>query len=74
MVCSSKIYLTDEKCTRKERGCSRDADAEVDDGKAGRNRMQNNAVQEMAIVVEASKKAQERRLYWYGYVMRRVTL
>lgn len=43
----------------------------MDNGNTRRDRMRNDIIQEMAGVVDASKKTQERRLYWYGRVMRK---
>lgn len=46
-------------------------DTEMYNRKTKRNRMRNYAIQEMASVMETLRKAQERQLYYYGYVMRR---
>ena len=40
-------------------------------GKTKRDRIRNERIREMAGVAECSKKVQERRLQWYGHVVRR---
>lgn len=55
--------MDNDESFRSEFG--RDGYAEVADGKTRKDSMQNDTIHEMADVVKASKKIQERRLHWY---------
>lgn len=54
-----KLDVAEMKMLRWMCGCTR------------RDRVRNNKIRDTVKVVEISKKVQERRMTWYGHVMRR---
>ncbi|XP_066965444.1 uncharacterized protein [Macrobrachium rosenbergii] len=63
--------MAGKESAREEIGCGRDENAQVDVWGNKTDRIKSERIRGTTNVVELSKKAQERRLQWYGHVMRR---